>query len=313
MKNLILRWLEFCSIGVATTLINSNAAGKYYKEIYDAHSNTAIQNSIPAEFEGVPAWIFTVLFATVAVLLHQKLSRAWYISPGYVSEVQLFCVKYFNDRIHELHKNSIDKFAKDPKVHKQTIISILYAIRRAIQMYSSSQDIRVTLMLPDKDRQGLNQETKLYIRFWANKTKEAPKTLRLGKSFAKGEGFAGYAWKTGVPQVGGKTVAGLVREKRFKKMSEGHESVKSFMAIPVYHEGPDEDLNPILGILCIDAPERFVFPTRKAKLRNFINALKPYSHAIVLHILFHDNLIKASRKSETSPATAPECGHEGGV
>jgi hypothetical protein len=159
-------------------------------------------------------------------------------------------------------------------------------------------EVRITLMVPEARDDGV---AKLYIKFWANKTHQAPNTYRRGFGFRIGEGYAGYAWQQGVAQLGHKKKWLILPDVRYVETSPEQKARQSFLSIPIFDEGPEETMRPLLGVLNIDSEKRFYFP-RSGKMPEMLDAIRIFIAALVFHLNMHDNLVEQGQK-EVIPAS----------
>jgi len=281
--------VQFALIGIGITILNSQFMAHEYVQFRATLPGDVI-NSTPAKYEGPVSWILMLIVVVFGAVVIIKLEFARYFNPAFYSQANSFSLRYLNDRIHEVHEGIYADSIKNPKFHKLSIISVLYALRRSIENGYGRGNVRLTLMLPEMR----SNDERLFIQFWANETKATPITRRVGRGFIKGEGYAGYAWKTGKLQVGSKRIFIFVRDVRYVETSDSQRDVKSFLSIPIFSESPSEDDRPLIAVLNIDSTERFYFPRFRKKQNRFIDALRPFIQVLVFHLTFHDQLVSSA-------------------
>lgn len=177
-------------------------------------------------------------------------------NPEFYEEISDIFQTYFNDRLHEIYRNTLNSFLKQPVAHESVIIDILYKMRTTLMRSFKSAEVRVAIFIP----QDISGDTRLRLEYWANDNKHTPKTRKNDITFRRREGYAGYAWDSGRPQSGGKKKYFMLPEIRYQKTSVDQERVKSFCTIPIFDEGPVAGQNSLIAVVSIDADKKNVFP-----------------------------------------------------
>lgn len=254
----------------------------------------AIQQGLPISFEGplqITAGVIlvSILAALYSAVVVDRLGAGPRFEARYFMETSLFARDYFNARNTELKDPDHLVNLKTAKLHDFIIFSILNDLRDALMRGYKKDEIRITIMIPELRKD--ETDPALYISHWANDGGRAPITRKMGIGFRMGEGFAGYAWKDGILQSGGKRKYGFLKEVRYMNTSEDQDDRRAFCSIPIYDEGPNVDGRPLLAVLNIDSTKYFYFPFRKKPLRKFQRPLQPYIYALMYHLAFYDDLI----------------------
>lgn len=222
--------------------------------------------------------------------------------PTFFQKLYGYFQLYFNNRLHELERNTLTHFLQQPAAHETAIVGALYALREALIHAYKPADVRVSLLIPQAKHDGV---PRLYIEYWANEARKTPTTRKLDFGFERRAGFAGWAWERDKPQVGRKKKLFVLPEPRYRNPPHDQDKVKSFCAIPIFDEGPAPGRRPLLGVLCIDADRYFYFPSRRRNVLDFCESLRPLLILIQFHLIYREKLLDDSTIVEEDSTPAP--------